>query len=432
MTENPLTGSLTFRTGPVDDFASGPSEANVKLSSVGVWDQFLKQKNVLWSSHTLNYYNYDEQARLLVKRAVGYSAGFLDYFFRGTLEISLPADGVYGIVDHSTFDFTNSATGFRKIKVRVANTTPPIGTGSGSAQDMMGGRLVAVLKYRRNKNLYVADLSAECGSPGVGLENCRGDGEKILVSTGVTTADGTPVPSAVLPAGAGPQEFHFTFDEGLPLDVTDLYLQIVYRGLLGAENDAVVVATRDIPEPTYFTIINATDSLICVKGVWYALNSDGSVPDGTAKSDILQMGYVLPSPLTSPRVAMNFKPPFFVPAWDDPLALANALQPGKFIRVAILTDEGTPYVYDMEYFEPGEPGGFIVEKNTFTYSNGIPSQLAPAMMRNFRDTNHFQYGFAYRRYGANCTTSNWPTSSTAADGGSYPIPALVPINTLAF
>jgi hypothetical protein len=36
-------------------------------------------------------------------------------------------------------------------------------------------------------------------------------------------------------------------------------LQIVYRGVLGEEADAVVVAAKDLSEPTYFTFHNATD-----------------------------------------------------------------------------------------------------------------------------------------------------------------------------
>ena len=67
----------------------------------------------------------------------------IDYFFRGRLEISLPDDGVYGIVDHSS-QKTPDTDGFRTIKLKLKNTTPAVP----AAQSMAGGRLVAVVKSK--------------------------------------------------------------------------------------------------------------------------------------------------------------------------------------------------------------------------------------------------------------------------------------------
>jgi hypothetical protein len=51
----------------------------------------------------------------------------------------------------------------------------------------------------------------------------------------------------------------FTFDGFIPMDATDLYLQVVYGGILGDESDGIAVGTADLAEPTYLTVMNATD-----------------------------------------------------------------------------------------------------------------------------------------------------------------------------
>lgn len=40
----------------------------------------------------------------LAPRAVAYSAGLIDYFFRGRMEIAPPDDDVYAILDHAALE----------------------------------------------------------------------------------------------------------------------------------------------------------------------------------------------------------------------------------------------------------------------------------------------------------------------------------------
>jgi len=166
---------VTFRTGTVQDtINTALTEPNVKLSANGAFDQFLVQRNSSWSQYTLNYVNYDEQAKLLVPRAVAYSAGLIDYFFRGQLYVAPPAEGVFGLVDHGdSASNCKDACGFTKIKLRVANSTPDITPPGGTAtpQGTTGGVVVAVAKFRRN-SCYTTDLSGEYRGSG-------GDAEKI-------------------------------------------------------------------------------------------------------------------------------------------------------------------------------------------------------------------------------------------------------------
>ncbi|MBK6981862.1 MAG: hypothetical protein IPH30_10460 [Betaproteobacteria bacterium] len=431
---NTVNGYAKFKTGTVLDTATGIPEDNVKLATVGPWDQFLQQKNANWSGATLNHYNYDDQARLLVPMAVAYSAGFINYFFRGTMQVSLPADGVYAIADHAQFNAGNPASGFTKIKLKLANTTPAIGSGTGSAQDMTGGRLVAVVKFRRNGN-YASDLSKECGSPGQSLATCRGAVEEIVVSSSVTDAQGAPVTSAALVSGAAPQEFHFTFPDAIPLNVTDVYLQAVYRGALGSEADAVVVATKDIPEPTFLSIFNVTDSTACFNGAWVKLKADGTVPESTY-TQIVNATLDPASPRAAgilPRGRDFQKPPFTYPLSDhSPLVTATNVAPGQFIRLAVLTDDLVAFDYDIQnyWFYPPQP--FMTASNGIDYSSGAPYSRTSTLMQ-LRDTNTFGYRFGHRYVGGHCNdTPNPPTDSDAAGGGRYATPTLVPINTIAF
>jgi hypothetical protein len=117
--------------------------------------------------YTLDRATFDDFVSLLIPRAVAYSTGLLNYFFRGQLEISLPDEGVYAVLDHALAS-GNDATvvGFSKLKVKIRNTTPP-GTdpqGNVSPETMdASGTLVAVAKFHRNQ-CYAADLSGEDGA----------------------------------------------------------------------------------------------------------------------------------------------------------------------------------------------------------------------------------------------------------------------------
>lgn len=231
-------------------------------------------RSLIGGQWTLNRCVFEERVNLLIPRAVAYSAGLIDYFFRGQLEITPPAEGIYALVDH--FDFsgagqpgTNATTGFKgfkTIKLKLRNTTPDIvasGGGGTFPQIMPGGTLVAVLKFIRNKN-YTDDLTGESivgGQVALDAYNAgrAGQSEEIVVSARVKDGITGALLAAPIAVSNTLQTYVFEFDQELPINVTDVQLQVVYRGVLGAEADAVVVQTVDISEPTYFTYMNATD-----------------------------------------------------------------------------------------------------------------------------------------------------------------------------
>lgn len=234
-----VRGQLTLLMGSVSDHnAPNLTAANVRLSATGAFNQFLALQSK--TQYSLNHYNYSDQATLLLPRAVAYSAGLFDYFFRGTMEVRPPPEGVYGIVDHKT-EGCKDTCGFGKLKAIVRNKTP--------GETMLNGTLVAVVKFRRN-GCYRSDLSGNPGGAAFNGNSCRSLYEEILVSnshTGVTLAENAEA------------SYTFTFPSKIPINASDVVLQIVYRGKLGHEADAVAVTTKDIGEPTFLGFANSSD-----------------------------------------------------------------------------------------------------------------------------------------------------------------------------
>jgi len=244
--------------GDVPDTYQQNSASNIPLTTYGMWDQFLSSKS-LPNKYTLNRLNYDAMADLLLPRAVAYSAGLINFFFRGRLDITLPDEGVFALADHAMDD------GFTLLRAKIRNTTPAFADpqGQSQSQNMNGGAFFAVIRYHKDKK-YVETLdtavgAAPCDDYSVVLNvakldastDCRDGVEQIIVSQ--------PVFGESLDAG-GQKLVEFDFaNSPIPFGMTDVVLQIVYRGPLGSESDAVAVGTLDVSEPTYFTYQNASD-----------------------------------------------------------------------------------------------------------------------------------------------------------------------------
>ncbi|MEN8131745.1 MAG: hypothetical protein ABFS45_16460, partial [Pseudomonadota bacterium] len=81
----PDGASVTLLYGDVKDSMTGASDS-AALTTSGLWDQYLTDKGEQ-PRYTLTKTNYDDMADLLIPRAVAYSAGFIDYFFRGRLDV---------------------------------------------------------------------------------------------------------------------------------------------------------------------------------------------------------------------------------------------------------------------------------------------------------------------------------------------------------
>ncbi|MDR0771129.1 MAG: hypothetical protein LBE75_08020, partial [Burkholderiales bacterium] len=248
---------VTLLRYPVlDRLAPGKTEPNVALTGYSVFDQFLRDKGKE-PVYSLNHYNYDAKADLLLPRAVAYSAGLIDYFFRGRMEISLPKDGVYSVVDHAQFadtDPINDFKGFGKIKLKLKNTTKDVETASGESypQTMSDGILVATLKFYRNKD-YTDDLNGEL-SEGATLADAYRKGtdkEEMILSEPIALSGLAPGEDI---------ELTFNFQKELPINAwTPVRLSVVFRGKLGDEEDAVIVSEKPISSPVFFAAYNELD-----------------------------------------------------------------------------------------------------------------------------------------------------------------------------
>ena len=263
-----VLGFPEYAWGSVDDSVTGTPTKSVRMASRGL----------IPSKWTISRCVLIDQGNLLIPRAVAYSAGLIDYFFRGRLEITPPAEGIYSLVDHFDFSGANAMPtaaesgfkGFKTIKLNLRNATPdisPSGGGTPAPQTMQSGNLVAVLKFYRNKS-YIDNLSGEpAGNDTAAYTASRSMSEEIVVSSRVKDGGGNVLTAPIGVANVA-QTFIFEFDQELPINATDVKLQVVYRGTLGSEADAVVVETVDVSEPTHFAYVNSTD-YIKVDGVLY-------------------------------------------------------------------------------------------------------------------------------------------------------------------
>jgi hypothetical protein len=319
----------------------------------------------------VNRFTFDAAHKFLIPRAVGYSAGLINYFFRGQLEITPPDEGVYGIIDH-TVENRPDIDGFGKIKLRIRNVTPGGSDANGGAiveriPDGSPGTLVAVVKFHRN-NCYTPSLSGEYGSAGIDWTRCRSASEEIVVSTP------QPMPDGV---NDGAKLVVFAFEDKIPINATDLYLQVVYRGPLGEEGDAVVVATKDIAEPLYVSHYSVLDQFLyqafpivapgpytfaqwCAQG--YATYDDCRQGMGVtlkfAFGDIA--GYT-----TNPLYAegdwhpLSSEPPF-------PQVATMVAPVGTYARIAMLADASPrPGVFVWDWVDPTYSSLFQWDRFTF-------------------------------------------------------------------
>lgn len=276
---------------------------------------------------------HKDYAQLLIPRVVGYSAGLLNYFFRGSLEISAPSTYVYSITDGSQTPYIDIATGnqhqqFTRIKAKIKNTTLNENVGAGILQ--------AVARYKIIPD-YAPDLSnyPPDGIVMVGDGTTAHPGEQYFYS--VSAPRTIPSLDSVTPAD-------FTFDfsgSPIPAGITDLTLQVVFKGTLGNETDsAIAVGMKDLMEPTHLAFWNLSD-MFSLNYHLYTADQIKTDPTLAAQVDLNHNGifnepgepYIDHDPTTF-QVAFTDGPP------AGPLtSAATALLPaGTYIRLITLVD----------------------------------------------------------------------------------------------
>ncbi len=175
---------------------------------------------------TLDDNCHKDYAQKLLPKAVGYSAGVLDYFFRGTLEVTEPA--IIG----------GDSSGITKIKAKVINTTGS----SGQIEAMPGGKLFAVAKYK-------TDPAEEPFSYAVSDENTE---------AGELSTD-----------AADPTEVTFIFSSSkVPADFYDLTVQVGYYGTIGQETDTGVAVSTYVELKKEYALVKIEGRGVTRAFVW--------------------------------------------------------------------------------------------------------------------------------------------------------------------
>lgn len=288
----------TYLHAVPDPVAPSRPDATVAqpLLAEGMWKGFIGSAN----QYTLTPQIYQATANLAVPRAIAYSAGILNYFFRGKLAVSAPPDKIVAVLNQGAQHTMNAqgypcvgtasndgcpVFGFQTIRVNVQNLTTAItepnagtavaqklsATAAGDPSDpgFTGPALVAIARYHRN-TCYKPDLSGErqqayATPPTTGLitEPTCSSGQIVRTPYQETSVSKSlAVSAATLNGAAFEGRFDFAADP-IPVNATDLFVQIVYRGPMGdtgaMEPDAIAMGTLDVREPLFAAYWNNTD-----------------------------------------------------------------------------------------------------------------------------------------------------------------------------
>ena len=340
-----------------------------------------------------------DYAQKLVPRAVGYSAGLLNYFFRGDIRLGYETTGTPGYVfinntsekvsgDISIYYDTADGsrwplwigTGWMDAKGDKTNTIdfiPP-----SDAKDpgryivvfrgKMGNEDNAVAGYVFQRTLEIAPPSQYIYSMvDAGLKDPQFTRVSVKIRNASTTEQlqkGTVQAVAKYKAdtydtdliysesetqpidlSSNKQvEVEFNFDnDPIPIDATDLHLHVIFKGQIGSEDNAVAIGGKDISEPTPIDIFNNMDR-ICINGKWYVAGSTeayNALPNSAKWWDYwahdFKDVYIKISPVSSPSDASPTNYTFSVPS----------IAPGALSRMYILSD------YDFVYSDYGSMAG---------------------------------------------------------------------------
>jgi hypothetical protein len=319
---------------------------------------------------------FKDYASILVPKAVGYNTALLNYFFRGEIEISLPDVGAYATA--------SEGSSFQQIRLKARNITK-------TEEEMTNGTLQVVVKYK----LAQADPFMP----------------PFLVTT---SEEFSYAVSPQISVSSIPKETttEFTFDlsqNPVPDRATDVYLQVVFKGKLGNEEDAVAVGFKDISEPTAYDIINNMNR-ICVEGEWIAA--------GAEAKEILGADYATHRMV---NVYMAFSSQEASPTHFA--MVIPEIPPGSTTRTFFLSDEtaDVSFYFSMPYEEgdarlgPGDSIPRLVDPETFNTMENQTDLIDGVAVRTYSSLDHKwgRYVWAayvidnvYDRYFSQCEWTN--------------------------
>lgn len=349
--------------------------------------------------------NYAEK---LIPRAVGYSAGLLDYFFRGKIEVSAPDASIYSIIDGSVIEEGKSQQEIKEIKANVRNISVKEKNDQGeivSYEPIEEGHIQAVARYKKIPN-YEADLSSypptwqEIWTEMYGVEYSYSVSAPISIDS--LSSD-------------NPGEFVFDFStDPIPVGITDLKLFVVFKGTLGYETDGgIAVGMKDLNEPMHITALNCTDRFY-LDGQLYT--ADQIKNDEDLKSlvdydgDDIFNEYLDGEPYIDPH-EIDIQVAFYPEGgtFSNYAVTYTAMNPGKFGRVIMLLDD-SPFNMRVKISIPYDTDDIFKNYNYPGVKNQFEGDIIYFVPVSFRGI-YKHYGTHY--YGAypdsiGLTEDMWP------------------------
>ncbi len=341
----------------------------------------------------------EDYAAQLIPRAENYSAALLNYFFRGTMEITLPPNGLYTSRDTEPGDPTTQ--GFNKVNLLVRNTTS-------TGEQMLGGEIDLVVQYRfltdsENggvpKNPFISDTYA--GLPGDMSHFHPSKPQYIVVKN---TIDKGKIDS-VTPY---PLEFDLSGQE-IPLWAVDVRFFVVYKGDLGkdgdgeyVEKDAICVGFKDVSEPTPIVFGNS-DDIFCYNGTWvYDLNIQQNLDnfkEANKDNPCIQ-------DMTSDAIlnlSISFSPNGMTPVH---YGTVDEIDPGQYQRMYVITDyDATLNYYSNSFSQPSNTENKFGLRNGMENINNTLTWIYPTFIDKYRGIEQWSGSF-FVQWCASCLDSS--------------------------
>jgi len=398
---------LPHATGQTSPFSAPPLLLESAFKSVVPGSGIQRPHN----GYSVGLEEFQTMANLTIPRAISYSAGIINYFFRGQLTVTGTPDKVIAVLNQGTQHTMNAQGypcvgtlttdgcpifGFQSIRVNVQNTTPQItesgsatvvaqamsATNAGSITTVNPPYLVAVARYHRN-TCYAPTLSGEriqaysSNNTGAITEPTCAGGQTVRTPyQEISVSKSFAATAAQLAPNAAAFEAHFDFSsDPIPVNATDLFIQVVYRGpmgdvTLGQEQDAIAVGTLDVREPLFAVFWNNTD-------YWWT-GSAWSLHNGTNHNEGVESFWACAGSSSPPKLVYRFDGAIGSPAMIDPITSSNV--PGV-VRLGIVfpqpdfptqmrTVQGTAVAYAGDAKFPA------------TLSKGSPGEIRQANLEN--------------------------------------------------
>jgi hypothetical protein len=319
----------------------------------------------------------EDYAGQLVPRAVSYSAELLEHFFRGTIEVSLPEDGVYAFMDTEPAD--PRTQGFNRVQLLVRNTT-------GTGERMLGGDIDLVIQYRFLTDRADPADPVACARDSLASETYA-DLSHFYYSEPLFIVKRYPMGAdaeIIKPGNATLLTFDLGDDE-IPLWAVDVRFFVVYKGMLGneggyVEEDAVCVGYKDATEPTPLVFANTTDIFCYNERWWYDLDNDDNLQ--ALKSTYDSDDCIQTMTVNNVRnLEIKFSPRGMVPA-AVPYYTVSTIEPGRYIRMYLITDrEATLYYASPSYEQTNHSLDNFGLRNGVVNENGTLIWRCPVLTR---------------------------------------------------